>query len=262
MSWTDTQPIPLRQPGEPIRDIQFSHELDGQRRRTERIVGQFYHRDGRLWQARILPLPNRFHDGQHSFNEESLVLTLSSAGCRNYQFVSGNIGSAKRVAIRFGNIPISRYNRVVADAQGTAAHPRTNDIGVFRVNIAKQVLIFPQSHETQRYSLVGIGRVEHGTIVMFPQAAELEAIFENVCDDDTVPLIAENINDPTTDNDAFRLHQQVSSEEMDEWGDVSDIVARNFQDTVEQALEGLQSGTYHTSGFRRREDRVIDIGDD
>ncbi len=254
MSWTNATPVPQRQPGETIRDIPFRHELDGQNQKTNTIVGRFYHRDGRLWQARIVHAPSNVEDWR--FENDSWILTMSSGGCRNYQFLSANIGSAKKTALRFANIPLENYQRLVADAHGTTDFPRPSIYGIFQVKVVQNNATEAGVVETQSYSLRGIGRIDNGTIVIFPLAAELEQIFDPVCDNDTVSLIPVDINRVSNTPGIQQALEEIE-EDMQQF-DVDEILSRNFADTPEDAVRNFNNG----ATFRQREERVIDIGDD
>jgi len=261
-SWTDS--LPERRPGEALRDIRFRNEIEPTtNERTQRVVGNFRHRDGRIWNARIVPIPPQ--EGL-PFQGPGYQLTLTSGGCRNYQFVSRSLVSAKQTAVRFSNMQMALYERIIADAHGTTEFPRSNDIGVFRIAVVKTVPVRFQHRETQRYDVEGLGRLEHGHLVIFPQSAELEEIFDEVADEGTFSLIPDTINSPTIDNSLFSQSATMRDAARDVLSEdernIADIVLNNFNDSAEEALQGLTDGTYRIPAPRQREDRVIDLGGD
>jgi hypothetical protein len=260
MSWSSDITLPERQPGEALRDIQFHNEMDEHNRRTDRVVGNFRHRDGRIWSARIVPMPDS--DAHPQFLFGSFVLTAHSGGCRRYQFISSALSSAKQTALRFGNVRLAVYDRLIADAQGTTEFPRSADVGAFRIHVVRR-LSRGFTQETVRYTRDGIGRLESGRIVIFPDAHELEEIFDDICAVNTVPLIPEHINslganstfhDPSTVEAAAYLGTDMVA-------DPTTVVLRNFDDSIDDALAGLSNGTYRTPTIQPREDRVIDLND-
>lgn len=260
MSWVSRTTLPDRQPGESLRDIQFHNEMDESNQRTDRVVGNFRHRDGRIWSARIVPIPA--NADRWPFPDDAFMLTLHSGGCRRYQFMAGTLPSAKRTALRFGNVAIAEYERVIADAHGTTEFPRSDAVGAFRIQVVKRVSQgFTQ--ETQRYTRDGIGRIEQDRIVIFPDVHELEEIFDNLCAPQTVPLIPEHINslgaESVFTDSAIAEAASILSDDMDL--DPSDVVLSNFDDSIDEALAGLSNGTYRTPTIRPREDRVIDLDD-
>ncbi len=260
MSWVSRAMLPDRQPGESLRDIQFHNEMDENNQRTDRVVGNFRHRDGRIWSARIVPIPANFE--RRPFPDDAFVLTVHSGGCRRYQFMAGTLPSAKSTALRFGNVDLQDYTRLIADARGTTEFPRTDDVGAFRIQVVKR-----ESHgftqETRRYTRDGIGRIEQDRIVIFPDVHELEEIFDNLCEPQTVPLIPEHINSlgaaRVFSDSNIAEAAAILSDDMDL--DPLDVVLSNFDDSIDDALEGLSNGTYRTPTIRPREDRVIDLND-
>lgn len=261
MSWGSRTTLPDRQPGETLRDIQFHNEMDEHNQRTDRVVGNFRHRDGRIWSARIVPIPANV--ARRPFPDAALVLTLHSGGCRRYQFMSGTLPSAKSTALRFGNVSLQDYERLIADAHGTTEFPRPDDVGAFRIQIVKRRIV-AFAPETHRYTRDGIGRIEQGRIVIFPDIHELEEIFDNLCAPRTVPMLPENINSLGANSSFLSpaiIAAAVALGDDMEMDYTDTVLLSNFDDSVDEALGGLSNGTYRTPTIRLREDRVINLDD-
>lgn len=256
MQW---RALPERQPGEVLRDINFRVELDNGQR-TDRVTAQFRHRDNRVWVARITSL-NDPHLPRYN-----KAVQLSSGGCRNYRFVAHDLPMAKQVVQRFANLAEEHYDRLVADAQSTMDYPRSDDIGVFRMSVAKQRRAGWGGHrtETRRYTIEGLGRVDGNTITIFQTSEEIGEILLLVCPRGVQPLVPAGINEITpTAGPRFNRSALDETEvpELDE-DEVQAAIARSFDDDLETALTGLHDGSYSAPRPRGREAREIDFGGD
>lgn len=239
--------LPEREPGEVLRDINFRTD-DG------RIMAQFRHRDNRIWSAVISPLTDI------NFRNYDYTIQLSSGGCRTYRFVARVVNTAKGVVQRFANMPLELYERMVADAQPTTDHPRSDDIGVFRMQVVKQRRAGPGGYrtETQRYMISGLGRVDGNSITIFPNSEEIGEILLTVCPQGAQPLVPQGINE--LDRNRFNRSALDTTDVPDlEEDEVAEAISRSFNDDLETALAGLDNGSYEAPRPRAREERALDI---
>ena len=266
MTWS----VPRRQAGESLRSIDFRNERDSLGEVTARVIGSFRHRDNRIWQARIVPLPP--DTARSIFPTAAFVLTLSSAGCRDYHFIAESLASAKRTALRFGNVRMADYERLIADATGTSDYPRTDDVGFFCMRVVKEtqgivtMRVNRSSHSQE--DVFGLGRIEDGKIIIFPDHYELDIILTGIADSSSQPLVPEDVNSVNglSPFSARRTSARDLDDAMEDMG-ISDavireVLQRNRNDSVATAMAGLSSGTYTTPTLRARDERVIDLGDD
>lgn len=263
MSWgTSVNVIPPRQENEVLREIRFHTELDASNNPTDRVSGQFRHRDGRIWSARILPLEPDAR--RPAFRRQAFLLALTSGGCRQYTFISRRLQNAKSTVLRFSNLPLPVYERLTADAKGTSTHPRSGEVAVFRLHVIKRATSghFVARSELTRYDVDGIGRYEQDKLVVFPDSAELAAILDQCCaDDDVRSLVPEGINSLPAEATMTRIDLTTAQRHLDsrviDMDHIHAIVGDHFYDSVDDAIAGLHNGSYHV-----REERRIDLRDE
>ncbi len=248
-------PIPDRQPGEVLSEITYRAEMEGERN-TGRLRAEFRHRDNRVWQARIIPLPPG--DAQTHISGHTHVVNLDSAGCRPVRFVARDVNRARQTIQRFANLHIELYERLVADARGTSSHPRSDNIGVFRMQVVKQVRQPGGRTETQRYDVEGIGRHDGDCIVVFPLSSDLEAILEECCARGCLPLVSAGVNALHPDRFNRGVLDTAAVDPVDQ-AVVDAAVLRGFDDDVDTAIAGLRDGSYTIPQPRAREERDLDI---
>ena len=250
-------PLPDRQEAEVLRNLEWVNSAQGQ------LTVTFRHRDNRIWVATIASLPADMN--RTTFPEEAYSLSVTSDGCRAYQFICRSQSSGKRTTLRLANMRATYYSRLIADARGTTDYPRSDDIGVLCMQVAKRTQVRAHTHnprtqatEVQRYTIRGIGRVDGNTITVFPESHELEQILDQVCAEGTHALVPSDINvipDPSMARGALEgVNVDSVADDV-----VTAALANSFDDDAETALQGLSDGTYHTPAPRQREDRVIDI---
>jgi len=248
-------PIPNRQPGEALTDISYRAEMEDNRQ-TGRVVAEFRHRDGRIWQGRIMPLPPG--SVQTHITGHTHTIALSSGGCRQFRFIANGLSSAKRTVLRFANLPLDVYDRLIADARGTTDHPRPDDVGVFRIQVVKRHRRPGGRTETQRYEREGIGRLEGSIITVFPHSEELQDILGLCCSGSSLPVVPSGINELNPVGFSRTELDEATVGQVDEDA-VDAAVLRGFDDDLVTALAGLEDGSYTIPRPREREDRAIDI---
>ena len=263
--------IPDRQPGSRLSNTDFSFRSrpargDAAMLRTlpnvEGYTSRFRHHDNRVWVAEIDPIfslvINETLDGDFNYS-----VSLVSQGCRAFQFVAENFSKAKSVVRRFANMGQSRYERITADAQGTADHPRTDDIGVFRMFVTKYQPRSFDRRELTHTQVTGIGRLTGSTLSMFPTTDELEDIFTRVCPFGVVALIPSGINQIGSTNGATftngNLQADVPAPTEFDPEIIHTVLNRNFNDSFADISTSVTAGDFTP---RRREERVINLGDD
>lgn len=148
------------------------------------VYGQFLHRDGRLWMARIVPYV------QHP------VLTLTSPGCREYEFNCESIASAKGVTMVFANLPLPVYSTLTADANGTIDRPVAGDLCALQVQVCKAPHTASGAAHPQWLTIHGMGRINNGVITLFPSPDVIYQILVSCCDNEhaDTPVVPANIN--------------------------------------------------------------------
>lgn len=253
--------LPPRQPGEAISSLHFRGEPNPTTLRHVH-VSHFRHRDGRIWEARVTSGDEVCILVADVLYKNSLELT--AAGCRSIQFLSRETSNALSTACRFSNLRMDLYTRLIADAQGTTDHPRSNEIGVFRMNVVRHEQEARGRVVTLRYTINGIARLENGRISVFPVSSELAEILANVCAKDTIALIPQGINEISGDTsrsiNTGHGHTGTSVPTLTE-DEVDQAIGRLRNDTSERARSGIASGDYVPT-TRHREERVIDIFND
>lgn len=259
MTWT---PIPSRQPGELLAEIDFRAEPFG-------WVANFRHHDNRVWQARIVTVTLPDNMVALSDHERTLLtrsVQLSSSGCRTYCFLTTSTTNAKRIVRRFANVSQQRYDRLVADARGTSDHPRSNDSCAYTIKIIQNNATAADIYHgvARIHTLTGIGRVTNNhQIVMFPNSDEITEIMDSVVSDYGLAIVPQNINvllpANTPRSFAVQNHTHDLVVEIDN-KEVAEAFARLFADTADNIMAGLKTGDYTIP--RGRQARMLDLGSD
>lgn len=253
MRW---EALPTRQPGERLARLFFNPEHAG-----ITVLGQtsqFRHWDGRIWQARIVPLRDKIDVEGVNYNH---ALDLTSAGCRPVRFIAETLRDAERTALRFANIGEGHYHRLVADSRGTSDHPQPGDLGVFSINTVRTESLTRGRTETYRQNQTGIGRLNNNTLVIFPTSDELRYILEDIATGGVRALVPQGVNElqavdaPRTFMPTDRLTDGDVPVLSD--SEVAAMFGRVFDDTASSSTEEeLARGTYVAP---RREHRVIEM---
>lgn len=265
MTWgTNRYTVPPRGERDVLVEIRYRDEFDAQNNKTGTVVGEFQHRDGRIWSARIIELAP--DNSRRVFRQAAVMLTLASAGCRQYSFICCRLQNAKGVAMRFSNMPMYVYDRLVADAQGTAEHPRSGDIAIFRLHVVRrQQPSLRRQQSSCGFDLTeepinGIGRYADGQLVIFPTTDEIEDILDQCCNEYSRVMMPSGINQ-IPDQALLERLEDTAYDDLDsriiDIDRISDLVDHHFHDSAYEALAGLRDGSY-----RIREERVIDFHDD
>lgn len=257
MNWG--QSLPPRQPGQllTVMDLSYNvYEQDGR----EILKYSFRGRDNRIWQATIeLRQPGTDDNyNQYDLDDFEFLLVFQSAGCRSMAFLVESEQAVRELVLRFANIGIDNYRRLIADAQGTLDYPKSNDLGVFRMMVThvNQVGIRIPGND---YEVNGIGRLCNGELTIFPQAAELRAILDTLCNDNAVALVPDGINtlDQEEQYNYTNRYRGVSLANLTS-DQFNDIINRNFAATNADVLKNLKDGVYKQW---RRPGRFLDLGD-
>jgi uncharacterized membrane-anchored protein len=173
--------------------------------------------------------------------------------------VAVDLGSAKDAVRRFANMSEVRYTRITADAQGTTDHPRSDDVGLFRMVVTKAAYQTHSRSELVQRELSGIGRLDGPNLVMLPTSDELYAIMDRVCHGrNSRPMIPGGINVVENNDNAFV--QRRHSREPDEFdvAAINEALRRNFNDSFAEVSQSVAAGKYRLRG---REERAINFGD-
>lgn len=251
------QVVPDRHSGQILtrRDLVFT--LNKQEDR-ESLRCDFRGRDNRLWQATI-ELQTGERLGDSSVRNFDYLIIFRAAGCRNVHFLAATEEEAKSLLLRFANISVAAYTRMVADARGTLDHPKSDDLGVFRMVVTHVNQAGMRVHNND-YTISGIGHYQQGQLTIFPTSDELRNILEPVCTEESVVLIPDGVNvvdqqEQLTSTARYR-GVEVASLTPEQ---LSDIIDRNFEATGDEVRQNLRSGIYRQ---RERPARALDFGPD
>lgn len=224
----------------------------------------FRHRDNRIWQVSITLCDQPIEVEEDGGGVFTHLVECTSAGCRPILFAAESVRDAQRTVDRFANTNSERYERLVADAQGTTDHPRSGDIGVFVINVVRETKRHDNRREVHRSTLNGIGRVNAFQLTIFPTSEELAHILTRIATPGVRAIVPQGINqlrDTNTPLGFGMAHRDFSNADTPEVviDEVDEALMRLFAATSTAALAGLSSGDF-AMGPRGREDRVIDLG--
>jgi len=87
-------------------------------------IATFEHRDNRIWNCRIMPLPD---DNPFAEMRCEYSVHMTTGGMPPIVFLSKRIEDARRVSLRFANLAMEQYKTLVTMAEPTLDHPRVGD---------------------------------------------------------------------------------------------------------------------------------------
>lgn len=249
MSWG--KQFPPRSQNEPLTEIIYEPGSQEEYSAANiRGMGLFRHRDNRLWS--VVLTEERDHQ---------IMARMRSDGTRAYFLIGDNIGPVKTSVLRFANLPVASYEDLVADAQGTMEHPIAGELCVFRLCILPRSRGVHWPKISQRSELTGLGRFLGYKLVVFPTAERIGEILQGCCVDDVWAIAPSEANIIPSEALIKRLDVDQTVQFIDsrviDTERLNEVLYAYHEATSEQALEGLDKGTYCI-----KKERIIDLRDD